>query len=180
MTRLRTEYDFLVSQVADLINDRKVDEVTVRSLYQSCFEFEELTPQVASIAVVSTSGKSDSFSIKPLNVNINLKFALDTIFMSRPVFTENGIWLILSLLRALCYLLGSTVKPITKEEAILVYAVYRLRQADESRIIDYIKEIELYDDIKDAQEALNSLVKLNVLDIEDGDYFLKESVIIKK
>lgn len=178
MADFRTEYDSLLDQVSDLIHENKVDGVTVRSLYQSSFEFEELTPQVASVAVISASGNKDGFSIKPLNIKISFKFALDAIFMSKPLLTEKGIWLILSLLRAICFLLGQAVKTISKEESVVIFALYRLRQADIDRITEYIDN-GLCDYSIDVKLSLEKLTKLNVVDIEDGKYYLKELIIIK-
>ncbi len=176
-------YDELIDLLSGFAREHDLDEVTVNSLFRSSVDFLEPELQTASVVILDSGKLDDTKSVKASNVKVGIKFALGAIFAVKPALTAKGIWLILLVLKAIVTLVGDMSIDLSKEEAIIIFAIYRLQVADDNRIYDYITTnfSEEYGCIPydRFQKGLEQLVKIRTIKLVDGQYSLNEAVIVK-
>ncbi len=179
-----TEYDLLLRELEPLIEEKSLDRITVRSLLLSSVEIDEPEMGTAQVAVVSPKGLSKGKSLKLKNVKIGLKLALNSIFAVKTALSEEGCWLILCILKIICSLVSIMTVEFEKEESAALFAVYRLRSASSSRIIQYIDELKETKELSDIdtgkiESALEKLEEIGTIELVDGEYRLMETVIVQ-
>lgn len=176
-------YEGLEGALSSFIDEHELDDVTVNSLFRSSVEFLEPELQTATVVVLDAGKLDETKSIKASNVKIGIKFALGAIFAVKPMLTEKGIWLVLLVLKAIVTLAGDLSENISREEAIILFAIYRLQSADAEQIHEYISN-SLSDSngnvSKDRlNEGLKKLEKIRTIKLVDGKYVVNETVVIK-
>lgn len=176
-------YEELEGALSSFIDEHELDDVTVNSLFRSSIEFLEPELQTATVVVLDAGKLDETKSIKASNVKIGIKFALGAIFAVKPMLTENGVWLVLLVLKAIVTLVGDHIVDLSREEAIILFAIYRLQSADEERILEYItSSLSVSHGIisKDRlDEGLKKLEKIRTIKLVDGKFVVNETVIIK-
>lgn len=176
-----SEFLELEQKLEPFIKEHNLDIVTVKSLVRGSVEI--LEPEYVPVSTIKLyTKKMDASSIKFNNIKINLKFALNSIFSFKSFCGADGIWLILSILKAVEYILSSATITFEKNDAIVLYCIYRLRNATESEILDYQSQI-IYDDkvlsIQEIMESLKNLKNAKTIDIENNKYYVCESIIVR-
>lgn len=183
MSYLAPEYKELEKKLAPFIEEHELDEVTVNSLIRGSIEVFETEVPSASTAVINTRDFGASVSVKAKNIKVNLKFAFSSIFFFKSVCDTNGIWLILSILNAIVLLIEDMKIQLSPREAIVLFALYRLRNADEETIYMYVhdmKEANVADiTLQDVQSALVCLEKIGTIKMIDGKYCMCEAILIR-
>ncbi|MCR4637431.1 MAG: hypothetical protein K5754_14505 [Butyrivibrio sp.] len=180
-----SEYDLLINDQRDFIKEHRIDEISVQSLFKATIDFVENEPEAASVVYISPDDFSKAKSTKISNVRINLKFAIDMIFAVNLVLTSDGMWLLLSLLKAIVFLYDSMTTKLEKDEAIVLFAIYRLQKADSSRIKEYLDSLATSNKsgdfkVANVDESLQKLKKINTIDTVDGMWYITELIVVKK
>ena len=179
------EYEVIENTLTSFIEEHELDKVTVNSLIRGSIEVLEPELPTASVAVIDTGDLASSVDIKPRNIRVNLKFALNSIFSFKPICDESGAWLVLAILNAILSLIKDMKMDLNKEEAVVLFALYRLQRATSDEIGAYINKLKENGESVDiqnseVQDALGKLEKLKTIKLEDGKFCLCETILIRK
>lgn len=178
-------YDDLQDALSDVIKEYELDTVSVRSLLMSSFDFLEPELQAASVAIIYPEDLEKSKSIHPSNIQVNIKFALDTIFAVKSIISTKDFSLVLLILKALVMFIHSATVQIKKEDAIVLYSIYRLQNANIDDIQKYIIKLkEENDDIDIIDEgiierSILDLEKIKAIELVNGLYSLHDIILVK-
>ncbi len=180
----KTDYELLLDELKPFIREKGLDIVSVKSLLLSTVEFDYVEDGAANTVFISSGTLSGGKSIKARNVKISVRLALNIIFAVKTAFSENGCWLILCILDIINNLINDAVEELTQDEAVVLFAIYRLRNADPEMIDRYVAELKEngYLDDKldvDIRNSLKKLEKIRTIKLENGLYMLDEAVVIK-
>lgn len=148
-------------------------------------ELLEPEPPTASVAILDSKDMSSAVSVKPSNIRINLKFAFNSIFSFKSLLDAKGIWLVLTLLKTIVFLISDMEAKLNENEAVVLFCLYRLRNATCEEIIDYIEtvkteEINIEINTNDVKTALSKLEKIGTVKLEAGKYSMCEAILIRK
>ena len=184
MSYLAPEYRELEKKLAPFIKEHELDEITVNSLIRGSIEVIEPEVPIASTTFIDTEDFNSAVSIKTKNIKVNLKFALDSIFSFKSFFDIEGLWLILAIVNAIVSLIGDMMIVFNEKEAVTLFALYRLRNADEKEIYKYVKNVlsnerEFEMDLNDIKDAINKLEKIGTIKMLDGKYCLSEEILVR-
>ena len=173
------EYIEINNMLEPVIKEYNLDEISVKSLVRSCIEIEEQPIQPATVVWKSKDG--NSYSTKPSNIKVNLKFALSTVFRLKTVINQKDIWLILAILHLVVDLFTCSTTKIDELSGLTLLSVYRLQHADEERLFRYAKEIcpkgkEEILQKADFNLSLARLEEWGCIKMEQGEYILNETV----
>ena len=180
----KSEYDLLFDGLRPLIREKNLDEISVKSLLYSSISFDYPEAEPANIAIISKKDFSGGKSIKARNIKISLKISLDTVLAVKTAFSEKGCWFILCILQVILSFFENIKKEIGYDDSVVLFAVYRLRNAGIKDINAYIKflkdsgELSDKDDI-DVKASLDRLEELKTLELINGKYSLAETIIVK-
>lgn len=178
-------YDDLKSLLSDVIEEYDLDKVSVNSLLMSSFDFLEPELESASLVEIDTRDWEKSKSVRLTNIQVDLKIALDVIFAVKPMFTAEGGHLILLILRAIIILVSAGTVKLSKNDAEVLFAIYRLQHASRKDIYDYIVRLSKENDDIDIVEksdivkTLSTLEKVHAVELVDGEYHLHDIIRIK-
>lgn len=177
------EYETVEEMLKPLIKEHALDEITVNSLIRGSMEILDSELPTASVAVIDVDNLNSAASIKPKNIKFNLKFALNSIFSFKTICDTQDLWLVLSIIKTIVFLVQNmTIKLSIYESAVLV-ALYRLQSATDREIIAYLgklKEIDCDVDTQNVSDALDNLEKIGTVKMEDGKYCMCETIMIMK
>lgn len=179
------EYEEIENMLNSFVEEHELDNVTVNSLIRGSVEVLEPEIPTASVAVIDTGDLSSAVSIKPKNIKINLKFALNSIFSFKSICDSKGVWLVLGILKTILYFIQDMSIQLSDQETIVLFALYRLRSATSVEItayIDKLKETEESVDIQvvNVEESLKVLEKIGTIQMKDGKYYVCETILIRK
>ncbi len=178
-------YEDLQDALSDVIKENNLDIVSVHSLLMSSFDFLEPELQSASVAIINFEELNKSKSIHPSNIQVNMKVALDAIFAVKSIFSAEDFSLVLLVLKAILTLINCSTVQINKEEAIVLFSVYRLKNSNVDGIYDYIKRLkEENENIsvinrEAIEQSLRSLEKIKAIELVDGLYSVRDIIILK-
>jgi hypothetical protein len=178
-------YDDLQNLLSDVVVEYELDPVTVNSLLLSSFVFLEPELQSATVAIIDPSNFEKSKSIRASNIQVDLKFALDAIFATISVFTAKSSLLILYVLKAIVLLIDKASIQLGKNDAIVLFAIYRLQKADKNAILRYINKLRTENDDIDIvnestiEKSLKTLEDIKTIELIDGLYSLNDVIVIK-
>lgn len=176
-------YEELEETLSDFISECNLDAVTVNSLFRSTIEFLEPELESATVVVLDTNKLDDTKSFKASNVKVGIKFALEVIFVVQSILTEVELKQVLLVLKAIVELIGNCSIDISREEVIILFAIYRLRSAEKKQIQEYINSTlaENYKIVSSDRldEGLKKLEKIKTIKLVDGKFTINETVIIK-
>lgn len=179
------KYNEIDNMLKPFVDEHELDEVTVNSLIRGSVEILEPEIPIASVASIDVNNFAASWSIKPRNIKVNLNFALNSIFSVKSIHDSDGIWLIFVILKALAFLVADMKVSLNKTEAIVLYALYRLRSATDDNIAKYInstlkiKEEDADIQLEEVKTALNNLERIGTIKMDDGKYCMRESILIR-
>ena len=179
------EYREIEDFLMPFVEEHELDSITVNSMIRGSIEILEPDIPVASVVMMKENDLTSAVSVKPKNIKISLGFALDSIFSFKSVCDSEGIFLILTLLKTILFLMGKMWITLKSDQAIVVFIIYRLKSATPQDIIRYtkklkneVKEVDIA--IENIDEVLDSLEEMSVIKMEDGKYILCETIFIKK
>ena len=178
-------YDDLQNILSDVIEEYNLDKVSVNSLLMSSFDFLEPELESASLVEINTRDWEKSKSVRLSNIQVDLKIALDVIFAVKPMFTAEGGHLILLILRAIIILVSAGTVHLSKKDAEVLFAIYRLQRASQRDIYDYLvrlskenDDIDIVEEL-DIERSLSILEKVHAVELVDGGYHLNDIIRIK-
>lgn len=179
------EYEEIEKSLIPFSEEHDLDSITVSSLIRGSIEVLEPEIPTASVAVIDANNLTSGISVKLKNIKVNLKFALNSIFSFKSVCDAEGKWLILAILNTIVFLLEEIKVELGAEEAIVLFCIYRLQSATLEEIIEYVKRIscngkEIDIQIDGIDDALKKLEKIGTIKLENGKYFLCETILIRK
>lgn len=180
------EYNEIDRMLEPFVAEHELDDITVSSLIRGSIEILEPEMPMASVASIDVNNFTDSWSIKPTNLRVNLKFAFNSIFSVKSIHDAEGIWLIIVILKAIVFLLADMLVTLDKTEAQVLFGLYRLQSATCGSIAEYVnralKKNEEDDDIplEDIQAALDNLEKIGTVKMDNGKYCMRESILIRR
>lgn len=172
-------YTEIINMLEPVIKQYDLDEISVKSLVRSSIEIEKQPIQPATVVWKSKDG--NSYSTKPSNIKVNLKFALSTVFRLKTIINQEDIWLVLAILHLIVDLFTCSTTKIDELTGLALLSVYRLQHADEERLFGYAKEIcpkgkeELLQK-SDFELSLARLEEWGCIKMEQGEYILNETV----
>lgn len=180
------EYLELEQSLEPFIIEHGLDNVAIKSLMRGSIEIFEPEPPAALLAVIDANELQKGSSIKLRNVRFNVHFALNSIFFMKETCDGNGIWSILAFIKAMGYFIKEMQISFGQVDAIVLFSIYRLQLATVQQIMEYHNEHNFQKQIADIeldegkiQSSLNNLEEIGVIDIEQGKYFVKESIIVR-
>lgn len=177
------EYETVEEMLKPFIKEHALDEITVNSLIRGSMEILDSELPMASVAVINVGDLCSAASIKPKNIKINLKFALNSIFSFKTICGTQDLWLVLSIVKTIVFLVQDMTIQLSMHESIVLFALYRLQSATSREIIAYLsklKEIDCNVDTQSVNDALNNLEKIGTIMMEDGKYCICETIVIRK
>lgn len=162
-----------------------LDTITVNSLIRGSIEVLEEEIPKASIVTIDENNPTTGVSIKARNIKVNFKFAINSIFSFKPVCDSKEIWLILTILKAMLFLLDEMKINLDANDALIVFCLYRLQKSTPEKIVEYAKNLKengITTDMQivDVQDALKKLEKIGTVKLEDGDYVLCETILLRR
>lgn len=170
-------YDLLLKKLEPTIKDKNLDPVAVSSMIRSCVEIDDENLTCASRYFYM---RGRYYSVKPSNIKINLKFAIQIIMKFKGICTDNELWLIASIIDIAQYLFSNATKEIDQMSAMILLALYRLLKADKQQINNYIERLNSPDNPKpnlcQLQDLLDQLEDIGCIKCIDGYYVLNESI----
>lgn len=177
------EYEEIEKSLIPFTKEHDLDSITVSSLIRGSIEVLDPGFPRASIAVIDKNPAS-GISLKLKNIKVNLKFALNSIFSFKSVCDAEGKWLILAILKTIVFLLEEMQVKLGVNEAVVLFCIYRLQSATSGEIVEYAKKLkenmgEADIEIEDVNVALQNLEKIGTIKLENGKYFLCETILIK-
>ena len=183
MTNIPNEYREIENKLVPIADEYELDKVTLNGLIKSCVRIIEPDMEPANIIRINKDLSSgERLSLKSFRVD--LKYALDLIYSARTLVSSKKIWFVLALLKIILQLLGRTYSELDYQEAVVVFCCYRLGRANLERIKRYISQLKKESVINDieinADEACDNLEKYNIIEMIDGNYVLREYIIIEK
>lgn len=180
------EHELLYEELDNYWNEKDIDAVTAKSLLVILVELVYPEAEPANVAIISQNDLTHGVSLKCGNVKFNLMRALNAIFAVKTTITAHGLWLVLGVLKTIALLCESIKEEFDSNEAIVLFAIYRLKNANRERVLAYIEELKNrneYADIKnidvDVDSALKKLEKLKSIEMVAGEYHLIETVYVK-
>jgi len=180
---LPKQYENIMYELKQFIQDNNLDSVTVSGLIQGSVVFEDPEEKPATIASIDTSDFGESYSVKASNCKVSLQYALTIISMINNIVTSQKVYLVLAILNAIVTLKKEATIQIKEDDAVVLFAIYRLNKADDVRIKEYLKELS--DDLKDinvdkidVDKSLRNLKKIKSIRLTEGKYELIETVVI--
>ncbi|MCM1244855.1 MAG: hypothetical protein NC293_04325 [Roseburia sp.] len=186
MGYIAPEYLEIERRLKPFICEHGLDEVTVKSLIRGSVEIVESELPTASIAILDADDFEKSASIKFGNIRFNVEFGLKSLFSMKEVCSQEGLWLVLVLIKTMLFFIKEVKKPFGQIEAIVLFCVYRLRNATVEQILAYYTEDNFEKTVTDMElddkcvlEALDKLMELGTIDMNNGKYFVKEVVIVR-
>lgn len=177
-------YEEIEKELSPFVQEHDLDLVTVNSLIRGSIEI--LEPEMPTDSWGGLKNNlSSGIDIKCKNIKINLKFALDSIFSLKYIFDANKKWLILTILKAIVFLLGSMKIELDNDDTVVLFCIYRLRSATTEEITNYAKKLQENKtisniQINDISKTLKNLEDINSIKLEDGKYSLCETISIIK
>ncbi len=179
------EYMAIENMLKPFVKEHELDMVTVNSLIRGSMELLEPEPPTASVAILDSKDMSSAVSVKPSNIRINLKFAFNSIFSFKSLLDAEGIWLVLSLLKTIVFLISDMEVRLNENEAVVLFCLYRLRNAACEEMIDYIETVKsekIHVEINTIglKKALYQLEKIGTVKLEAGKYSMCETILIRK
>ncbi|MCM1498056.1 MAG: hypothetical protein NC124_06270 [Clostridium sp.] len=180
------EYLALERKLEPFIMEHGLDNLTIKSLIRGSMEIIEPEPPTALLAIIDANDLQKGFSIKLKNIKFNILFALNSIFNMKAICDEKGMWSILALLKAICSFAEEIYISFEQADAIVLFCVYRLQLATVQQIQKYHNECNFQRQVADIelddngiQGSLDNLEKKGVIDVDEGKYFVKESIIVR-
>ncbi len=179
------EYEEIEKSLIPFSEEHALDSITVSSLIRGSIEVLEPEIPTASVAVIDANNMSSARSVKLKNIKVNLKFALNSIFSFKSVCNADGIWLVLTILKTITFLLEEMKIELSVKEATVLFCIYRLQSATLEEIIEYAEKLKGNDkkndiQINDVNDALKILESIGTIKLENGKYFLCETILIRK
>lgn len=179
------EYEEIERNLVPFSKEHNLDSVTLSSMIRGSIEVLESEIPTASVAIIDADNFNSSISVKVKNLKVNIKFALNSIFSFKSVCDAEGKWLTLAILKTIVFLLEDMKVKLSPKEAIVLFCIYRLQSATPEEIRAYanrVKENNKDADIKfdDVNEALGILEKIGTIKLENGKYYLCETILIRK
>lgn len=179
------EYEEIKKNLIPFIKEHDLDSITVNSLIRGSIEVLEPEIPTASVAVIDANNLTSGISVKLKNIKVNLKFALNSIFSFKSVCDAEGKWLILVILKTIVFLFEEMKVELSEKEAIVLFCIYRLQSATLGEIIEYAEKIrengkEADMQIEGVNDALRNLERIGTIKMENGKYFLCETILIRK
>lgn len=178
------EYEKIEKNLKSFLKEHDVDTITLNSLIRGSIEILEPEIPTASVAVIDADNLTSGISVKLKNIKINLKFALNSIFSFKSVCDAEGVWLVLAILKTIVFLLEEIKVKLDANEAMVLFSIYRLQSATPKEIFEYIKNLKKNEEnvdiqIEDTNDAIKNLEKIKTIKLEDGKYFLCETILIR-
>ena len=169
--------EFYVNEVIGAYLDtkeemKKLDEVTVKSLFRTCVE--SINPELprSSVIIKGIKDPNTEYSVKLKNIKLNLNFALDMIF------------LVLDVLRTF---FSNVSEKLEEKDAYLIYLIhkidYRKTGVSKESLIEYIKqdsnaqEKKYFEKEEDLEESLKRLEDIQSIMLEHGCYHVTETIL---
>ena len=179
------EYEEIEQKLQPFLDSHDLDPITVRSLIRGSIEFLEEEMPKASISMIDENNLATGVSVKPRNIKVNFKFAINSIFAFKTTCDSKGIWLILTILKATLFLLNEMTINFDVNDAIVIFCLYRLQKATPNRIAEYannLTENEHLTDIQttDIQNTLENLEKIGTVKLDNGNYVLSETILLRQ
>ena len=181
--RVLNQYNSIIEELDPFIKEFKLDRVTVSSLIQSCVLFSDTEIPTSSIVIINKNDLNKSKSVKTANVKVGLKYALDVVFATKMALEAEGLWLIVVILKMILCLTNGMNRQLGKEDALVLFVLYRLKHASKRKIDTYLKDLiaeigENEISKKKLDESLDSLESIGCIRMKDGEYYLNETVIV--
>lgn len=87
--------------------------------------------------------------------------------------------------RAITFLISESTIKSEKEEAIILFSLYRLKKASIDEIVTYIEKLQESEksislEIDNIEKTLTNLETIGTVKIEDGKYYMCETILIRK
>ncbi len=178
------EYKEIEQALESFLQEQNLDIVTVRSLLRGSMEVFETELPKAMLVYINGSDLSKGASCKVKNIKVNFKFAIESIVNVKQICSEKELGLILTLLKALVFLIDRATIRLGNSEALVVFCLYRLQQATPEEIAEYAKKLKESNKKADmtfaeVETALGKLEEINTVELQNGKYVLCETIIVK-
>lgn len=176
---LPEEYKIVIDMLEPTIEKYNLDKITIESLVRSCIEVEEQPIQPVQILWKTKHGKS--YSTKPSNIKVNLKFALTSVFRVKTIMSQEDVWIVLAILHMIVDLFTTATQEIDEISALVLIGVYRLQHGDIERLNHYLMEISP-ENLKEhitmtaIEGALTKLEGWSCICCVGGQYVVNETV----
>lgn len=173
------EYVDIIEELQKIMIPYNLDDTTLSSLVRASIEIEQQLPEPASRLFKLQNGKK--YSVKPSNIKVNLKYALDLAFRFKTIFELHDIWLALAIISLIVNLFTNAIKEIDEISSIVILAIYRMQKGSEAEIFEQAKVIQpksssVILDMKSIQKSLSQLEDFKCIQLIDGKYSIIESV----
>ena len=182
---IEREYEDIEKFLEPFAEEHELDMVTLGSLIRGSIEILEPTLPKATVTVIETENFSKATSWKINNIKFNLKSAFNSIFLFKTIPAKNDIWLIMAIFRIILSVFDTLRVELNQQEAIVLFCVYRLRNATCEEINLYVeklkvegKKVELSKE--EIKESLEKLEKIGTILLQNGKYSLVETVLLGK
>lgn len=172
-------YNTLVDKLKPIIEQYKLDTITVESLIRSSVEVEDLEVQPVTTIWKNKEGKV--YSTKASNIKVDLKFALSSVLRVKTIIEKKDIWLVLAIIHLIVDLFTMATQEVDEFSSVVLVAVYRLQHCNLERISDYINEICLEDmkcmfSSEKIEESLEKLESWGCITCKEGKFEVNETV----
>lgn len=179
------EYEEIEKNLVPFLEEHNLDRITLSSMLRGSIEILEPEIPTASVAIIDADNLTSGISVKLKNIKINIKFALNSICSFKSICDAEGKWLILAILKTIVFLLEEMKVELGLKEAIVLFCIYRLQSATPEEIVEYAEKVKQNEEgteiqISDVNDALNTLEKIGTIKLENGKYFLCETILIRK
>lgn len=173
------EYSKAIKSLEPIVEKYELDSIMISSIIRGSIEKEEQPIQPASKVWKSKDG--NVYTVKPANIKVNLSFALANAFRLKTMFSQKDIWLVLAIIYLIVDLFTSAVKKVDEESALILLVIFRLQEAEKSKIKEYALKIvpqssNMIIDDKLVQEALDNLEELKCIRLDNGKYSVIETI----
>lgn len=184
--------EFYVNEVIGAYLDtkeemKKLDEVTVKSLFRTCVE--SINPELprSSVIIKGIKNPNTEYSVKLKNIKLNLNFALDMILGVGGVLEGSKLMLIFLVLDVLRTFFSNVSEKLEEKDAYLIYLIhkidYRKTGVSKEALIEYIKqdsnaqEKKYFEKEEDLEESLKRLEDIQSIMLEHGCYHVTETIL---
>lgn len=162
-----------------------LDIVTVNSYLNSIIEYEGTETERATIFRWLKQNPNQLYSRKFSNIKVDIDFSIKMLIRVSTICTDKILKLIMVLLQLICDLKSQMEVVIDERTSWLVYALFLKggngQGVTKENLISYMnssKPENITDDICEDEfdEIMEKLIKMDSVKLENGKYFLIESV----
>lgn len=174
------QYEELNRYLLERINHNELDEVTIKSLVNSCVEFDSSGLSKNTMLFPNLVRPKQSVSVKFSNINFSLRLAFDIILLNPPKEMDNGMDIIRFVVRLIKLAVGEMVEILDEDMTMVLKAIYMLSYDNHGADIEKIKKFCKDNGMENQgiESILNKLENIKCIQMENEEYKIAEKLIL--